>query len=147
MSKNKRSYLGTAFAAALLCAAGGAVAQTYGDSYAGDGYYNDRTETVIVRPYYAPYNHIERHQMVGRVNGEVDPVYLSISRPVNYSDLNLSNPADFETLRERVYDTANVLCMTLARRDQMGTMDSDPDATRQCIREASVDAMSRIPVG
>ena len=143
MSKTKQAYLGTAFAAALLCAAGGAAAQSYGDSYAGDVYVNDRAETVIVHPY----NHIERHPMVGHVNGEVDPVYLSMSRPVNFSDLDLSNPADFQILRERVYDTAHVLCMTLARRDQMGTLDSDPEATRQCVREASADAMSRIPVG
>ncbi len=147
MSKTKQAYLGTAFAAALLCAAGGAAAQSYDDSYPADAYVNDRTETIIVRPPHAPYNQIERHQMVGHVNGEVDPVYLSITRPVSYSDLDLSNPADFQTLRERVYDTAHVLCMRLARRDPMGTLDSDPQATQQCIREASADAMSQVPVG
>ncbi len=145
MTKSKIALLGTAMAA-LLCGAGLASAQDY-DRYDRPAYYNgtgyngtgDRPmadETIVVRP---DYGWVEKRQLVGHINGEVNPVELSISRPVRFSDLNLSNDADYMELRERVRDTARDLCAELDAR--YPDLRGDESADRECVRTATRNAM------
>src|SRR5882757_2076983 len=147
MTKNRIALLGSALmGAALLCGAGLAQAQPYDrdyDSPAYNGYdapgYNDpspTTETVIVHPYY---DEVEKHQLLGRIDGEINTVELSISRPVSFSDLNLSQEADYRELRDRIHDTATDLCAELDAR--VPELRGDRDADRECVRTATRNAM------
>ena len=119
------------------------MAQDYNDSYAGpapeNSYYDStRDETVIVRPY----NRIEKRQLVGRVNGEIDPVELSISQPVSFTDLDLRRGADLEELHARILDTARGLCAELEHQD--GNL-RDTDGNRyECVRTATENAMNDV---
>ncbi len=150
MTKNRIALLGSALmGAALLCGAGVANAQDYGP-YEGARYYDNDyrpaaalpEERVIVRPYYQP---VQKQQMVGRINGEVNPTAFSLSRPVDFSDLNLSQHADVMELRARVRDTARDLCAELDARvpDLRGSASED----RECVRNATRDAMRDVFYG
>jgi len=140
MTKNNRFLLGTALALGMALASAGASAQGFYD----DSYVNDRGETVIVHP---TFDRLQRQQLVGRVNGEVDPVRLSISREVSYSDLDLSRDSDFSIMRDRIADTAKDLCRELDARDNNAMTGWDLDADRECVRTATADAMSQLPIG
>jgi UrcA family protein len=145
--KNRKFPLGSmiagTFAATLLC--GAAMAQDYSDStagprpensYPGNGYYDTAPgETIIVRPY----RRIEKRQLVGRINGEIDPVELSISQPVSFSDLDLTRNAGVEELHARILDTARGLCAELERQDANLR---DTDGNRECVRTATENAMN-----
>lgn len=142
MTKNRIALLGSAMAA-LLCCAGLAKAQGYDRTYDSPYYgYDDRpvpvTETVIVRPYY-DYDRVEKRQLVGRINGEVNPTEYSLSRPVTFSDLDLSREADYIELRERVRDAARDLCFELDAR--VPQLRGDPSADRECVRTATRNAL------
>ena len=93
MTKSRIALLGSAIAGvALLCGAGLANAQDYG-SYQERAYYDPVVgETVIVHP---DYDTIYTQQRLGRINGEVNPTEFRISRPVDFSDLNLIRDADY----------------------------------------------------
>ncbi len=129
---------------ALLC--GAAMAQDYSGYtpyydrhvHADDAY--DRAtaqESVTVRPY----DRVQKRQLIGRFNGEINPVQVSISRPVRYADLDLSRRADFRALHARVRDTARALCGELdARYPSL----RDRDADRQCVRTATRNAMRAV---
>ena len=101
----KIALLGAAAALALVV---GAQAQPYGNRYDGDRYDNarvtydrDGTETIIVRP---DRDYIEKHTMIGRsADGEINPTAYSMSRSVDLADLDLSQPADRQEMRNRVY--------------------------------------------
>src|SRR5471032_1228975 len=127
MTKNRIALLGSAMAA-LLCGAGLAKAQDYDRTSPTYSSYDDRVapadETVIVHPYRDP---VEKRQLLGRVDGEINPVELSISRPVSFSDLNLSQEADYRELRGRIHDTATDLCAELDARvpELRGDRDAD----------------------
>jgi UrcA family protein len=158
MTKNRIVLLGSAMiGAALLCGAGLANAQDYGRSYDSASYsrpydspsysnddraapLDDRVapadETVIVHPYY---DQVEKRQLLGRVDGEINPVELSISRPVSFSDLDLSREADTRELRDRIHDTATDLCAELDARAP--ELRGDRDADRECVRNATRNAM------
>jgi UrcA family protein len=127
----KKALLGAA--AVLLCAAGAANAQYYSDR----PYYYDREagETVIVRPY----DRVEKRQLVGRINGEVNPTAYTLSRPVDFSDLDLSRYLDRLELRDRVRHTAEDLCAEL--NAQVPQLRGDRSADRECIRTATRNAM------
>src|SRR3569833_3280598 len=100
MTKSRIALLGSALAGvALLCGAGLANAQDY-RSYDERSYYAPVVgETVIVHP---DYDTIYTQQRLGRINGEVNPTEYRISRPVNFSDLNLLHDEDYLELRSRV---------------------------------------------
>ena len=142
MTKNRVALLGAA--TALLCGAGLAKAQDYDSSYDSRAYYDYAarpvpvTETVIVHPYY-DYDRVEKRQLAGRINGEVNPTEYSLSRPVVFSDLDLTRDADYLELRARVRDTAADLCAELdARVPQLRGYPSDD---RECVRTATRNAM------
>src|SRR5437762_2806343 len=125
------ALLGSAvLAAGLVCGVAKAQDYTY------DRVYDDRTETVIVHPYY---DQIEKRQVLGRVNGEVNPTEFTISRPVSFSDLDLTRDADYLELRERVRATAADLCFQLDT--QVPELRGDRSADRECIRDATRNAM------
>jgi UrcA family protein len=129
----KVALLGAAMAA-LLC--GAAQAQSYSDER--PTYYYDREagETVIVRPYY---DRVEKRQLVGRINGEINPTEYSLSRPVNFSDLDLSRYLDRLELRDRVRHTAENLCSELEVR--VPQLRGDRSAGRECVGAATRNAM------
>jgi UrcA family protein len=139
MTKNRIALLGSAMmGAALLFGAGLAKAQDY-VRYDDSRYYSydDRAgETVIVHP---DYDRVEKRQLLGRIDGEVNPVELSLSRPVNFSDLNLSSPADAMELRIRIHSTARDLCAELVEREPQLRGDSSGD--QECVRTATRNAM------
>ena len=153
MTKNRIALLGSAMmGAALLCGAGVANAQSYVRTYDSPTYgptyydYDARpapviepvTETVIVHPYY-DYDRVEKRQLTGRINGEVNPTEYTISRPVSFSDLDLSREADYIELRARVRDAARDLCYQLEAR--VPQLRGDSSANRECVRNATRNAM------
>jgi UrcA family protein len=124
--------------AALVCGVGLAKAQDYGPyrPYYGDDPYAPPSETVIVHP---DYDTIEKRTVTGRVGGEVNPTEYTVSRPVSFSDLDLSRGADYIELRERIRATARDLCLELDER--VPQLRGDESADRECVRNATRDAM------
>ena len=123
--------------AALLCGAGVAKAQGNGGYY-DRTYRGDQPENVIVHPE----DRVEKRQVVGHVDGEIDPVEYSISRPVNISDLDPSKDADSSQLRDRVAQNAADLCAELDQR--FPQLRGDRDADKECVRTATRNAMRDI---
>jgi len=127
--------------AALLC--GSAAAQDYRGPYYGPYTHYDAVsdtetvpETVIVRP---DYDYLEKRQITGRVNGEVNPTAYSMSRPVDISGLDPSRPADYIEIRERIRATARDLCYQMDER--VPALRGDSSADRECIRQATRNAL------
>jgi len=137
MTKSRIALLGSAIAGvAMLCGAGFANAQDYGP-YQEHSYYDPAVgETVIVHP---DYDTIYTRQRLGRINGEVNPTEFRISRPVNFSDLNLLHDSDYLELRARVRATAQDLCAQLDER--VPELRGDRSADRDCVRDATRNAM------
>ena len=139
--KNRIVLLGSALiGAALLCGPAAAQSYSYDGPYEGARYYDERpapaVESVIVRP---DYEYIEKRQLVGNINGEHNPTAFTISRPVEFSDLNLADPTDRRELRARVQDTAEELCYQLDAR--VAQLRGDRSADRECVRNATRNAM------
>jgi UrcA family protein len=136
MARNKIALMGCAIVA-LLC--GSAAAQNYrGPDYGPYTRYDAApdTETVIVRP---DYDTLEKYQVTGRINGEVNPTAYTMSRPVDISDLDPARPADYIELRERIRATARDLCYQMDER--VPALRGDTSADRECIRQATRNAM------
>jgi UrcA family protein len=148
MTRSRIALFGSAMAVAL-CGAGVANAQDYRDAYYGGPTYrtyDDRvepvTETVIVRP---DYDVIEKQQLFGNVNGERDPQAYTISRPVNFSDLDLSFNGDRAELRSRIHEAASDMCAELDAR--VPGLVGDRSADRECVRNAMRNAMRDVMEG
>jgi UrcA family protein len=136
MARNRIALMGCAIVA-LLC--GSAAAQDYRGPYYGPYTRYEPasdTETVIVRP---DYDYLEKYQVTGRVNGEVNPTAYTMSRPVDISDLDPTRPTDYIELRERIRATARDLCYRLDER--VPALRGDTSADRECIRQATRNAM------
>ena len=144
MRTNQKGLLGSAIAGALgvalLCSAGAARAQDYYDN----GYYYDNgRETVIVSPPAREFDTPRTHNLLGHLDGQVNPTVVSMSHPVSFADLDLTRQSDFNELRARVADTACGLCARLN--------DGFPDVietteSRECIRDAIHNAMAQVPI-
>jgi len=148
MTKGRIALLGSAMAV-LLCGAGMASAQEYyNDGYAPaytDNYnrvYDDRvgpaSETIIVHPN----DVIEEQQLLGRVDGEVNPQAYTISRNIDFSDLDLRHGEDRAALHDRIEQTAANLCAELDER--VPGLRGDRDADRECVRDATRHAMEDV---
>jgi UrcA family protein len=114
-------------------------APIYRDSdsgYRDGGAYDDGTESVIVRP---DSGFIEKHQVIGRVNGEINPTAYSLARPVDLADLDMSLASDRREMRNRVYETAVNLCYELD--DRVPGLREDESADRECVRTATRNAI------
>jgi len=121
MTKGRIVLLGSAMIGALLlCGAGMASAQ---EAYY-DRDYDGRTETIIVHP---QYDDIEKHQVLGSVNGERNPTEYTLSRPVSFADLDLVKDEDFLELHARVQDAAREMCYELDARVPQLRGDSSAD--------------------
>jgi len=123
--------------AALLC--GSAAAQDYrGPTYGPYTHYDaaSDTETVTVHP---DYDYLEKYQVTGRVNGEVNPTAFTISRQVDLTGLDPARPRDYIEIRERIRATARDLCYQLDER--VPALRGDTSADRECIRQATRNAM------
>ena len=136
MTKARIALMG---AALLICGAGTASAQEYYDRY-GDRAYEveasgPASETIIVHPN----DVIEEQQMLGRVDGEINPHVYRISRSVDFSDLNLDRSMDRAALHERIAATASDMCAELDAR--VPGLSGDRDADRECVRDATAKAM------
>jgi UrcA family protein len=148
MTKVRIALLGAVMSAALAAGIGAGHAQDYYGVSDGGAYQReyDRAmgrdlpapgvESVIVHPYY---DRIEKRQVLGRQDGSINPTAYSLSRPVDFSDLNLSNPADRAELRIRIHETALDVCSELDAR--VPALRGDRDADRRCVREAARQAM------
>ena len=135
MTKTKIALLGAAMTSALVLAGIGAKAQPYGYG-SEDRVYDNGTETVIVRP---DRDYIEKHTVIGRVNGEINPTAYTLSRSVDIADLDLSQAADRREMRNRVYETAVNLCYELDAR--VPGLREDESGDRECVRTATRDAL------
>jgi UrcA family protein len=148
MTRTRIALLGAIVSAALVTGIGAVRAQDY-YGVSDDGAYQreydramgrDRVEngveSVIVRPYY---DDIQKQQVIGRVDGEINPTAYSLSRPVDFSDLDLANPADRAELRIRVHETAQDLCAGLD--DRVPQLRGDASADRECVRTATRNAL------
>ena len=136
MTKGRIALFGSAMVGALvLCGAGGASAQEV--YYDRD--YDGRTETIIVHP---QYDDIEKHQVLGPVNGERDATQYTLSRPVSFADLDLVKDEDFLELHARVQDAAREMCYELDAR--FPQLRGDSSADRECIRKATHNAMQAV---
>src|SRR5579875_3228426 len=140
MRKSRIALIGSAMMGAVLCGAGAAKAQAYYQPGPGyyDSAYDDRTETVIVHPN----DVIEEQQMLGRFNGEINPQAYTISRPIDFSDLDLRRGADRAELHDRIYQTAANLCAELD--DRVPGLSGDRSADRECVRDATRHAMEDV---
>ena len=136
MKRHSFALMGSALAA-LLCTAGMVKAQDYYGPY--DRVYDNGTETVIVHP---DYDDIEKRQLMGRVNGEVNPTEYRLSRPVSFSDLDLTSDEDYLELKARVRATAEDLCAEL--NDRVPQLRGDTSADRECVRTATRNAMQDV---
>jgi UrcA family protein len=159
MTKGRIALLGSAMAV-LLCGAGMANAQDYSYSngpYNDAGYqpgnydrsYNDgrvvyddqvgqASETIIVHPN----DMIEEQQVIGRVGGEVNPQAYTVSRNIDFSDLDLRHGEDRAALHERIEQTAANLCAELDER--VPGLRGDHDADHECVRDATRHAMEDV---
>lgn len=126
--------------AALLCGAGFAQAQGYygpdDRTRVYDDGYGPPPEDVIVRP---DLRAVEKHQVLGNVNGEINPTEFSLSRAVPISDLDLSRPEGRMELRDRVHHAARELCFELDAR--VPALRGYPSADRDCVQRATQEAM------
>ena len=139
MAKKRIALLGSAMiGAGVLCFAGVASAQAYNDGYY-DRVYDNRvdapSETVIVHPN----DVIEEQQLLGHIDGEVNPQAYTISRRVDFSGLDLRRFEDRAELHDRIYETASDLCAELDAR--VPGLAGDRDADRECVRDATRNAM------
>ena len=128
MTKGKIALLGSAMLGAVLFCAGAANAQGYYDRD-----YDANTETVIVHPYY---DDVERRQLPDR------STEYRLSRPVSFSDLDLTNDEDYLELRDRIHDTAQELCYQLDER--VPGLRNDTRADRECVRNATRNAIRAV---
>ena len=133
MTKHNFALMGSALAA-LLCTAGLAKAQDYYGPY--ERVYDNGTETVIVHP---DYDDVEKRQLIGRINGEVNPTEYTLSEPVNIADLDLSTGEGHQELWLRVHQSARYLCHQL--NVQVPELRGDESADRECVRTATRNAM------
>lgn len=136
MTRTRTALLGAAIIGVCALGAGAANAQYYADRDYGERVYGDAPETVIVRP---DHDFIEKHQVIGRVGGEINPTAYSLSRPVDLADLDLSRASDRQEMRNRVYETAVNLCYELDAR--VPGLREDESGDRECVRTATRDAI------
>jgi UrcA family protein len=159
MTKSRIALFGSVMVGAVLLCGAGVRAQDYNysngpyndagyapgnfdrgyDDRAGPVAYNDRagpSETIIVRP---DYDVIEKQQLLGRVDGDINPQAFTVSRPVTFADLDLHDPVDRAQLRERVRDTAEDLCAELDAR--VPGLSGSRSADEECVRNATRNAM------
>ena len=72
---------------------------------------------------------------------------MSVSLPVSYSDLNLSNPADVKELENRITQTAMNVCREVNRRFPgylYPSVSQFPVRRHDCVQTAVADGMAQV---
>lgn len=133
MRNTRKMLLLAASIAGLTLAAAGANAQSAYDDR--DGYYDNGTENIIVEvPRYEP-------QRRGHLGAPIRTV--SMSRDVNFGDLDLSTDWGADRLRQRIKSTARQLCNNLDNRFPV-TADDSPPCYSTAVNEAMDQAEDAI---
>jgi UrcA family protein len=88
---------------------------------------------------HAPEYVVKRKPISGRQYNLANAEVISVSRAVNYADLNLSKPADVEELKKRITETAKDVCQELNRRYPKSSFQVVVD--KDCVKSAVDDAM------
>lgn len=119
----------TAFAS-ILAVGGSAGAQQAGQK-------TEAHETVTV---YAPF--VVRHAPYGPSRGTPEPLELiTVNRPVSFSDLDLKNATDQQTLETRVKQAAKDACQQLEHRFPKTVyipVPADQDCEKNAVDEAMI---------
>lgn len=68
---------------------------------------------------------------------------ITMSRAINFHDLNLANDGDVTALKQRVNDTARAICRQLDRRFSGGRWQRTPQ-DRDCVQNASNSALAEV---
>ena len=90
-----------------------------------------------------PYGAVRVTQLIGRINGQVDPQKFTSSETVNFADLNLNHPVGWTILRQRVTNAAVRECTDI--QEAIGTLPAfGDDSMRDCVRPAVSDAMAHV---
>lgn len=92
-------------------------------------------EITIIAP------HQVHRKNVGKTTIGAPIEEISLTHHVGYNDLNLTKPEDVETLKTRITDMAKEGCEEL---DELFPLDKDIDKNRQCVRDATSQAMAQI---
>jgi UrcA family protein len=157
MTNTRKSLIAGLLGAGLLCGAAqaqGLYDNDYANSMGGSSYdnspsaysnrqpfYNDTDESVTVQ---APRHAIQKQQILGRYNGEVNPVRYTASAVVAFNDLDLSRATDRQMLHDRIIGTARNVCGQLS---DASPVPSDQDERQECVRNASINAMHDAGIG
>lgn len=111
-----------------IAAASGAAAQDQRDE-------GGSAEIVVTAPYEV------RREVVGRASGTGAPIeVISLTRRVDYSDLDLTRHADVQQLEQRVNEIAREACDQLSQLYPIAARDGN----RDCVTEALRDAMRQV---
>jgi UrcA family protein len=95
-------------------------------------------EITVVAPY-----HVE-HKVVGRSSSTGAPIEtISLSRPVSYSDLDLSKPIDVTVLENRVKQVAKESCKEL-EKIYPDLMYTPSPSNQNCLKSATEEAMDQV---
>jgi len=114
MAKNIAIFAASAIG--LMVASGSALAQ-------------QSAEIVVVAPHFA-------QREVGRTSSGIPIEEVSLSNAVAYNDLDLRNPYDVDTLRDRVEYVAMQSCRELGEAYPLDLETSNAECARSAIREA-----------
>jgi len=118
-------------ASALLCGIGAAA-----PAAAQDYYYSGNTERVIVE---APWS---KQDLGVQPKSKMTTSLISVSRTVNFSDLDLRKNADINELALRVNDSARDACRELdARFPPLVYVDA---SGTDCVKTATENAMAKV---
>ena len=140
MTNTRKSLMAGLLGAGLLC--GAAQAQgLYDNDYGNSPSLYSDNESVTVE---APRHAIHKQQMLGRYNGEVNPVRYTASAVVAFNDLDLSRATDRQMLHDRIIGTARNVCGQLS---DASPVPSDQDERQECVRNASINAMHDAGIG
>jgi len=123
---------------ATLAAAGalvGALATPIGSAAAQTTYQTTEQMTII-----APHVH---HQTIGRSSTGIPVEELSLSRAVDYSDLDLSRWADVQRLDYRIRQAAYAACNELDRQYPETLYPSYQSSDRNCVARATDEGMAQ----
>ena len=124
------SFVAGVLAGGLVSASSPALAQ------AGSPAPEASEQVMITSPYV-----IKREAVTAaRAQGVRNPELVSLSRPVSYSDLDMSKSSDVAALQQRARNTARDVCQDLTRLYPRGQFIYAND----CVQKATDDAMATI---
>jgi len=125
---------------AALAAAGalvGALAIPGGSATAQTTYTTTTREEIVITPPYV------EHRPLGRSGTGIPVEELSLSRGVDYSDLDLSRWDDVQLLNDRIRQAAYMACGELDRQYPESLYPSYQSDARDCVVKATNEGMAQ----